>query len=50
MTIKEFKQIINNLPEETILLIDTNDTDDVESVHIQYHSDGRVHVVLSTEE
>jgi len=50
MTIKEFKKIIDNLPEDTTILLKTNDIYDVESVHVQYHSDGRVYVILSDEE
>ena len=47
MSIKELKNIISNLPEETIVLIDETDINDVETVNIQYHSDGRTHLILS---
>jgi hypothetical protein len=47
MSIKELKNIISNLPEETIVLIDETDINDVETVSIQYHSDGRTHLILS---
>ena len=46
MTIKELKNIINNLPEETIILVEENDINDVETVEVHYHSDGGVHIIL----
>ena len=48
MSIKELKEFISNLPEETIILIEETDVSDVETVNIQYHSDGRIHLILST--
>lgn len=47
MTIKELKKIISNLPEETIILIEENDVNEVETVNIQLHSDGRAHLIFS---
>lgn len=47
MTIKELKEIISNLPEETILLIEDSDINDVETIKVQYHSDGRTHLIFS---
>lgn len=47
MTIKELKEIISNLPEETVILIEENDINDVETINIQIHSDGRTHLILS---
>ena len=47
MNIKELKQIISKLPEETIILIEETDINDVETVNIQIHSDGRTHLILS---
>lgn len=48
MTIKELKSIINSMPDETILLIDFNDNyEDVETIFIEHHSDGRTHIVFS---
>ena len=47
MTIKELKQIIENLKDETIILIEETDINDVETVDIQIHSDGRSHLILS---
>lgn len=48
MTIKELKEIISNLPEETIILIEENDINDVEMISVDYHSDGRTHLTFST--
>ena len=50
MTIKELKEIIFNLPEDTVILIDAEDIYDAESITVQYHSDGRVHLILSKDE
>lgn len=47
MTIKNLKEIISNLPEETILLIEESDVVDVESVSVQYHSNGNIHLIFS---
>jgi hypothetical protein len=47
MTIKELKLIIENLMDDTVILIEETDITDVETVNIQYHSDGRSHLILS---
>ena len=48
MTILELKKIIQNLENDTVILIEARDVVDVESVTIQLHSDGRTHLILST--
>jgi hypothetical protein len=49
MTNEQLKAILNTLPNDTILLIDTNDGYvDVETIMIEHHSDGRTHIVFST--
>ncbi len=48
MTVKELKKIISNLPEETILLIKETDINEVETIEIQIHSNGRAHLIFST--
>ena len=48
MTIKKLKEIISNLPEETVLQIEDNDVKDVEIVNIVIHSDGRTHIIFSS--
>lgn len=51
MTINELKSIINSLPDDTCVLIDLEDKyADVETVFIEYHSDGRTHIVFSAVE
>ena len=50
MRIRELKEIINNLPEDTVLLVEQEDVLDVETIKIQHHSDGRCHLILSAEE
>jgi hypothetical protein len=47
MTIRDLKKIISTLPESTVLLIEETDINDVETVNVQYHSDGRVHLMFS---
>ena len=47
MTIKELKQIIEDLTDDTIILIRETDINDVESISIQIHSDGRSHLIFS---
>ena len=47
MTIRELKMIINNLVDDTIVLIEETDVNEVETVKIQLHSDGRSHLILS---
>lgn len=47
MTIRDLKKIISALPENTVLLIEETDINDVETVNVQYHSDGRVHLIFS---
>lgn len=47
MTIKNLKEIISNLPEETVILIKETDVNEVETINVQIHSDGRTHLILS---
>lgn len=48
MTIAELKKILANVPDDAFVLVNATDIDDVETVSIEYHSDGRVHVTLSS--
>lgn len=48
MTIKELKQIIEKLADDTVILIDGTELDDVETIEVQYHSDGRTHLIFSS--
>lgn len=52
MTLEKLRQITNNLPADAVLLIDstTEDICDVEMVSIEYHNDGRAHLILSNKE
>ncbi len=50
MTIKELLAIITTLPEDTGILIEETDVNELETVEVQYHSDGRMHVILSVAE
>jgi hypothetical protein len=47
MTIKELKSLIENLADDTVILIEETDTTDVETVKIEIHSDGRSHLIFS---
>ena len=48
MTIKELKLIIEDLLDDTVILIEETDINDVEMVKIEIHMDGRSHLILST--
>ena len=51
MTIQKLKALTEHLPADTIVLIDLPDrTSDVETINIQYHTDGRAHLILSNKE
>lgn len=50
MTIKQLKEIISNLPDETPIIISTEDIYNVETINVEYHSDGRQHLILSNVE
>ena len=50
MTIKDLKLIIEDLMDDTVILIEENDINDVETINIQIHSDGRTHLILSASE
>ena len=47
MTIKELKLIIAHLDDETPILLSTEDIYEAETVIVEYHSDGRTHLILS---
>ena len=47
MTIKELKLIIEDLLDDTVILIEENDINEVKTINIQIHSDGRSHLILS---
>lgn len=51
MTLEKLRQITNNLPADTIILVEgADDLTDCESVKIEYHADGRAHLILSNAE
>ena len=47
MTIKDLKLIIEDLTDDTVILIEETDVIDVEMVKIEIHMDGRSHLILS---
>lgn len=47
MTIKELKLLINDFDDDTVILIEEDDINDVETVKIHIHSDCRIHLILS---
>lgn len=49
MRIKDLKEIIQTLPEEAVVLLLSEDIYDVESVTIEKHDDGRMHLILNAE-
>ena len=50
MTIKQLKEIISNLPDETPILIDADDIYEAHTATVEYHSDGRCHLFVSNAE
>lgn len=52
MTLEKLRQITNNLPADTVLLIggDADVLKEIGTVSIEYHTDGRAHLILSNEE
>ena len=48
MTIIELKKIIENLADDTVILIEENDINEVETIEVQYHSDGGIHLILTS--
>lgn len=47
MTIRELKMIIEDLADDTVILVEESDVKDIETTIIQLHSDGRSHLILS---
>lgn len=47
MTIRDLKLIIEDLLDDTVILIEETDINEVETINIQIHSDGRTHLILS---
>ena len=47
MTIKQLKEIISNLPDETPVYLDTEDVYLAETVTLEYHADGRTTLLIS---
>ncbi len=50
MTTKQLVEIISKLPEDTPVILSTEDTYTAETVMIEYHSDGRLYVIISNVE
>ena len=51
MTISRLKTLTEQLPPDTIVLIDNDDKySDIGTLNIEYHSDGRAHLILSNKE
>lgn len=50
MTIKELKEIINSLPDETVVQLFTEDIYELEAIRVEIHSDGRIYLILTNEE
>jgi hypothetical protein len=47
VNIAQLKSIISPLPDDTILLLQTEQLDDVESVIVEFHSDNRTHIIFT---
>ena len=47
MTIQDLKLIIDELMDDTVILIEETDINEVKTVGIQIHTDGRSHLIFS---
>lgn len=47
MTVKELKLILEDLSDDMVILIEETDINNVESIKMEIHSDGRSHFILS---
>ena len=50
MTIKELKLLIEDLIDDAVILIEETDINEVNTINIQLHSDGRSHLIFSAME
>lgn len=50
MTLQELKTIIANIPDNAVVLLSTEDLYEVETVRVEIHPDGRIHLFLTNEE
>lgn len=48
MTVKELREILSTIPDDTTVLIEQEDVSEIGMIVIQYHADGRMHVILSS--
>lgn len=50
MSIQQLKEIIQSLPNDTPVLLNTDDIHEAQTVMVEYHSDGRLYVIISNAE
>lgn len=51
MTLEKLYEFLNNIPKEAIVLIDSKqEYSEINTIFVEYHADGRVHVVFSERE
>ena len=50
MTINDLKKIINSLPDETVVQLSTEDIYELEAIRVEIHSDGRIYLILTSDE
>lgn len=51
MTISRLKTLTEQLPPDTIVLVDMGDKySDIGTLNIEYHADGRAHLISSNKE
>ena len=51
MSVEKFRKLIADLPADMIVLIQGgDDVEDLATVRIEYHNDGRSHLILTYEE
>lgn len=51
MSVEKLRKLIAELPADMIVLVQLREgADDLQTVRIEYHNDGRSHLILTTEE
>ena len=51
MSVEKLRKLIADLPADMVVLVNLPaGTDDLQTVRIEYHNDGRSHLILTTEE
>lgn len=51
MTLEKLRKLISDLPGDMVVLVQLREgAEDLETIRIEYHKDGRAHLILTYEE